>query len=682
MADPNGYFDTGFDGSVLSRLVARKAQDKKGSNSNPNGDKIRRLSSWAKVSAGGLTLSTRNDTFESTYPGDKKPTPTLTKVIIRRSGMETHTVNLSLQVEFEFEVFTKDDFEKYASVFLRLYGATDLSVKWGNVDTYDGKGKINHELPGGLNILPGVWNATEYNSYICKGKAICDGVTGAAERITTTIVESDKVSNANAHAELSYNVRGYISKAIAEGTSRMGADVDNMGPDHGALHPGSIKGGDGGPKPKHICATWDAGWINKSEGSNAKTILGKSSAKDMDLNLYTYIPFDAIVHWMNIILEQREGADMKGILPKVRFQYSRDHYSYIPTALSSGGLFRSANPWKMLWFNGEVGDKGSACYMQTKTGNNGVDFGSKIPRNGSLSPNPVNGTYKAYSSGDKKFDFSKIWLNAHFLQDLLDRVIAGDKSVFLDSAAGKPGWESLSKTANLNAFLQAIFLEIKSCSGGYIDLTAVLEDVNGPTGGIPSPSVIKVYDKKYRILRSAGGSDPWLIESREGDGNLLEFKMIGDLSGADTATLYTYVNGENATGLAQEGMSINPTAFNEKVKALGEVWAKFGRTGINQETITEAQQTLQDVHGTEPYITSGGGNDKYKNTKEVPLYLTADLKMEGIFPIYGGNRFRVTSAPDWFNDNSNLCFRALEVIDQIDKPNDWTTSVSLIMSPL
>ena len=116
---------------------------------------------------------------------------------------------------------------------------------------------------------------------------------------------------------------------------------------------------------------------------------------------------------------------------------AKNQYSYVPSALTNGGLFRSANPWKILWFNGEIGTQGAACYTTDKTDAHGIDFGANIPNaNQANSPNQVNVSYRAYTNGGTKFDITKMWLNVHFIKGLLDRTI---RDSYQNTQSGIPG---------------------------------------------------------------------------------------------------------------------------------------------------------------------------------------------------------------------------------------------------
>ena len=679
------YNERAFDLSVLSRLGVRLSQNKFGSNYNPDGKKIRRLSSWAKVRAGGLTLSTRQDTFETTYPGDdKRPTPTLTRLIIRRTGAEAYKFNLSVQIEFEFEVFTKADFELYSSVFLRHKGADDLVVEFGNVETYDGKGKVLHRLDN-VQIIPGVWNSTEYNSYICKGKGQSKGDNVAEESLNLTIENAKNITNTNAMGEFTYSVKGYLNKAIAESLSNMGESYTNITPGHGILHSGLLSSTAEGASPKHIGLTYDAGFINMSQGGNAKTILDMlgGTKTDIDTNPYQYINYETILHWINRTLEQREFADTKKILPKVRYTTpAKNKFCYVPSALTAGGMFRSANPWKILWFNGEIGTRGAACYAPDKTDAHGIDFGADIPRaNQASTPNQVNSAYRAYSNGDVRFDVTKMWFNVHFIKGLFDRTI---RDSYQNTQSGKPG--NMQYRTGIHDFMNNLFGEIKHVSGGFIDLTYTSNEVESATVGPRAESGgdadVVILDRNWRIFGESG--PPWMLNMRSGDGSTLDFKLLGDLGSLDAAKIYTFSNsGGDKTAMLQQKVSIDTSVYDEKIRSLGVVWNNFGVNGITPNMIAQAASTLKEINALTPYNMTGTtpSSEAAQYSKPDAHFLTADLKMEGIYPLKGGNRFLSDNSPDWFN-NAGLCLRVIEVIDQIEAPGDWTTTAHCIMSSL
>ena len=161
-----------LDGSVKNRLEARKNTHlrMRAGGSDPTGDQKRRLPAWARISIPGSSappIEANLQGYEGRYRAniDNRPRDaSLKSLSIKRVTGKVESFNLTLEIDVEFEVFNFDDFQVFASSYLRREpDRKPLKIEWGNGSTFGGRGQVSHSIEGAM-VIAGGYSNTELNT--------------------------------------------------------------------------------------------------------------------------------------------------------------------------------------------------------------------------------------------------------------------------------------------------------------------------------------------------------------------------------------------------------------------------------------------------------------------------------------------------------------------------------------
>jgi len=142
---------------------------------DPTGNYKKRYPAWARVSInGGPTIETKKVDFIGRYDQNtlRPITPSLKKLTIKRLTASAERLNLTVEVDIEFEVYTYEQFEQYSANYLRRRADWEpITIEWGFLDDYNERAQTSNVLRG-ARILAGGWSITERNTWICTCRAI------------------------------------------------------------------------------------------------------------------------------------------------------------------------------------------------------------------------------------------------------------------------------------------------------------------------------------------------------------------------------------------------------------------------------------------------------------------------------------------------------------------------------
>lgn len=649
------FYDLEIDSNVLQILQARKNNKKK---TGQDGKFVRRLSSYATVERSGTTLKFPGKSFDANYPDpSKRPTPQLKRVEIKRTGaiLNQHEA-YTLTGTITYECYTRDDYERLAEVFLR--GDQDgppTIIKWGNVESYDGRGKVEHKLEARATI-PGSFSYTAKNTYLCTFSIVAPGPTVLAFYLSTKTNKEGEVTLSNEQADRSLQIKDYFQKLGVLALSGTGESPNKNPPRMGTIL-----------DMEEPLITFPTDFIRSKAENNLidEFFLGNASLSVK--NRYIYVGFNSILKWLNEGgIKNKEDDTPKG-LKGMKIKFSDDTYSYIPKELTRDGLFRSTQPGKVLWFNGLAGEKSAANYIDSvsrgKPTQKGIDFGSlkdvEIPNFACVN-------FKAYTNGQTKFDWKNLFFNLDFLNYLYLKCMNPEMEPNKISDLG----HETRNDVTIELFIKTLFKELVTISGGYIDLTLTMSNK------VEDLDNMYIIDKYYRERRAREETDPWMFDPINNDGNLFDIQMNGSLP--KDKVYYLFSKGKNTKTAAL--INNNETEIDDrKIFELEEAYNQMAIQEFNETSRSNAISRLKEIFDIETNIVN---SDRNKSRVESPFYITAEVTMEGVYPWGPGNRINFTSAPAYLREGKNgLCFRVINITDVIEAPNVWTTTLGAVITP-
>lgn len=653
-----------FDETVLSALNARlerHVRAKEGPPSDFKGMHGRRLAAWCYIThPTGPPLTMTNAGFQNRYrPGDRRPQPpSLTNVSIHRVTTTAEKINLTVEVNVEFECYTLEQFFEYSHYYLRRPPTAEpLTVIFGNVEPSDGRGTGPHQLKG--TVVIGGSYTQEGAIWKCKFKAITPGsavsqidMMQVGDKIPPNltfkamrILQSSSPENVvHLHEYILYHLQQngqVLTEDVTDGTEVSISTPGYTNP-IGKIYK-SFKG-DNVPGGKRRAA-WHLFWGNDEN-------LG------IDTGANEYVSLKYIVDLINdtvlkCVNEKEPGYDL-------RIELKDDVYSYVPSY-----LFKSANPIEVLFLDG-------------KTAGTYLSKGSK-------------GTGKDFEEGGKYFGKCKRGGRVYFSKTLLNRrtVIAPligalkqyqeeVKQARRDDKSSDLG-DIKPRLVSIGTFFNEIFQAIARASGYYVNLTFTLDKKSYEDD--KTTHILKIVDANTVYQKVP----PYVLRPITGDGSSLSITVNGEL-GNNLVSLAmlegTGPGSMTAAATAKEQSEIEANLQNSRWAAYKKlkhtsvkdeppgVYAKIANSNFSPAACTDASAVLADYKRL--VIPTAWEQDEGW-TEYFDIKLSAEI--EGVFPLIVGNRITAEGLPPFHTVEKKMCFVILDVTDTIKAPGEWTTQI-------
>lgn len=649
-----------FDGSTLGRLGARKELHRRmvAGGIDPTGDQKRRLDAWAKVSvAGGPTLAMNMEGYEGRYLTgvDNKPIPSLLKVSITRVTGYAPKINLTVEVEVDFEVYSHSQFEYYARHYLRRHpDKAPVTIQFGNVQSFDGRGRVSHTLTG-ARIIAGTYSTSDLNVYQCKFKAIAPATAIKdldmfSHRPLEFVFPGQKFiyGNLSTKREGVGNIIKKIIYDLQEGgdkrTSNFPDGHEPVSPDFGIVgkiyHPfkGSPIGGSG-----------VGGFVRRLFND-------ESSGEETDA--IEYVSLEYMVKLINkVIVDYAKEKSAQQIPFEIKF--SDSPYSFLPTTYL--GHFRSGNPIGVLFLG--LGDSGNY-----EIGGKGKNF------------QIGGGSFNSCVQG-RKMDHRKILLSRRLV---IAPLIEAIQKFEEDRKKGRDSiqlTEISDQTLSLESFFNTMFQAISRASGHFVSLSfSVPKDIYGADGATKMAQM-EIIDSQY-VENPA--NQVYEFDPLNGDGNTLQLNIVGKLP-SDLVALslvHSVGMGSKTSAIHSEDQSDPTDVMGElilKLTSLEEdfgVFAKMADDQFDSASVQEACSAYVELNKIIP-LTDGSGAGGFTEYFDIEIQAT----MEGVFPIITGNLFTASNLPSFAKLGNKIAFVALDIEDVISSPNEWNTNVRCRMTP-
>lgn len=656
-----------FDGSVLSRLQSRNGIHDKMRNGgiDAKGNQARRLSSWATVSVeGGPSISTTQAGFEERYrKSDRRPQPpSLSRIVIRRATGTAEKINLSVEIEVEFEVYTYEDFLSYSTVYLRRSpDRKPLTIKWGNVDSYEGRGKGSHTITGIL-VIGGGFRRVEgrQNVYRCFFRAIAPGesilqLDSFQLGDTLPFSPGDKFKYSRVLFTGTEGVTS-IPEQIMFDLQSSGQDLtksfsDGYEPTSRSVIPGTPMGKiyqpfDGSPAGDASVVGWFSRTFN----------VGQEESTGQDSDAVEYISLEYLVELVNLTIVKAASKRTSNQF-NLKIKFADLHYSYFPA------LYKSGNPLNVLLLGG-----GGGVYKSSDFPSRGKDF-------------EESGGYFTSCKQGSKVDHKKILISRRAAINSLIQAMSEYKDEKKDARKDSK-YADVSdvkqRALSVETLFNDIFQIIARATGYYVNLSFAYPKSVGQDK--TSGQSIEIIDGSY----VTGQTQIWKVRPITGDGNSLRVdldgKMPSDLvalsfipgSGAGSQTSLEYSeDGAGRTAIENQKGILNSKLTHRSTNDVpAGVYAKIADSSFGEAEMQAACAALADYRNLEK-PTGWGGGTGFTEFFDINLSVT----MEGVFPLIIGNRITSEGLPAFATTSKGWSFVVLEVVDTIEAPNNWTTEV-------
>jgi hypothetical protein len=663
-----------LDGSVRSRLEARKQTHlrMRGGGSDPTGDQKRRLPAWARITIPGTDappIEANLQGYEGRYRAgsDNRPRDaSLKSLSIQRVTGKAETFNLTLEINVEFEVFNFDDFEVFASAYLRRSPERKpIKIEWGNGSTFGGRGQVSHSIEGAL-LISGGYSNTELNTYVCRFNAI-----GPAQAVSNLDVLSCDLMHLFKNQRFIYGegavfsaterVSNLINKIVYDLQQGGKTRTDDVDQGTEPISPGMNNG-----KPVgKIYKKFQEGGIfniknafdNMTNRSEEKTGVGS--------DMHEYISLEYIVDLINKTIVKVTNTKCNDKL-SYEIVFDEKPYSYVPTK-KLGNKFRSADPVSVLFLDGS----NSGNYK-----NNWIS-GKNFEIGGSYFSDCVN-------VSDQTINHKKILISrkivATYLSDKLEKV---NESREDSKRVKRDRIDRINDvTLSIAEFFQFIFARISRSSGNYVNLAFVFPDItknkNEEMHKIIITDVFGVSEPKPEYFEL----DPFT-----GDGNCLSLVVEGKTPSdmVDLAIIAGVGEGSGTAARLSEEQDYQQSVqdeYNTIVKKLTStdedfgVFAQMAKKDFSEDTIGDACSTLAEFKKIDNALCVVLDDMPKPFTFTEYFALEMKVEMEGVFPIIAGNVFTSTNLPKFAKPSNGMAFVALDIEDKIEAPGVWTTYIS------
>jgi hypothetical protein len=670
-------FIQNFDEATLGVLNARKSfhLNMRAGGIDTTGNHKRRLPAWARISVPGSDapdIVMTKDGYTGRYRAsiDNRPSrASLRSISLQRVTGQAPKLNLTLEINIEFEVYTYDAFEEYAKHYLRRDPERNLlTVEWGNGDSFDGRGIVYNKIEGAA-VVSGGYTNTDQNTYDCKIFAI-----GPAQAIVDIDIMSCDVAPYFPGQKFFYGadflgskepVTSLVTKMIYDlqkgGQSRTENFADGEEPISNGMNNGNPVG--------KVYEKFEGSYLsrlfeNMTNRSDERSGLGSDA--------HEFVSLEYIVDLINkTVLESVTDKCGRVYGFEIGFQPNDLHYSYAPTS-ELGGNFRSADPVGVLF----IGGPASGVYKNNS--GDGKDF-------------QVGGTYFNDCVVEGKVNHKKILISRQIVAtkmfEIAHQINEAKEKEQKDSKTGTSRLSDINYP--LQDFFDFLFKRISAASGNFINLSLRAEDYTKERLEKSDVYRLIIYDAlvktktpsyfEFDPLKGDGTSFSVVIDGKLPENKTLQIALLpGTGEGSGTSGLLS--QDEKAVKELQkkvDELKIKLTSTDEEKG----VYARMAKKNFSEDTINDAVSSLsefkKDLNALK--ILTKTPSSGFSFTEYFDLEMKVET--EGIFPVIAGNVITSTNLPSFARPENNIGFAVMNVEDKIEAPGIWTTSISARATP-
>lgn len=680
-----------FNGDVKNALAARKGLHTimKNGGVSTTGNYSKRLPAWARIEImddpTAPTIEMNRAGFVGKYNQShgRPKGPSLRSLNIRRVTGYAEKMNLTLEIEVEFELFNFEDFELYARYYLRRHpDRKPLRISWGHGDSFGGRGLISNSIEGAM-VLGGGFSNSELNTYICKfmaigpANAICELDLFGVKDFQSIFKGNKFVTQRNSN-DGGYKVTNIIQKIMHDLQWEQNSELTTTSKKQDGFEPTLNSTGGISPNPTKVGKIFKA--FDGSKAPNRLDRFFNSNAAQeqtgIESDAHEYVSLEYIVWLINsTVLKTVNDKCGNQLKFKIEFMEAGKHYSAIPKDL---GHFRSANPVDVLFLD-----------KQKKSGNYTVVDDASVGKDFTVTPNGgVSYFADCVDISEGKLNHKKILIERRTviapIIDVLRIKNEDEKDSKKESVRNERGTDNILRLKN---FFDGLFEKINRASGGYVNLSLVNYDATNSD---------RNKLQRLRIMDThAVTNEPApliLLDPVKGDGSSFRVSIDGKLPDNLVALSLTPGLGEGSNVNAkysEDSVRLSDlTAQSDELRLKltsqdisDGCYAKLASDSFSDAAVQDCVSTLSEYRKVKAAIKFLTGQ-KYEQFDFVEYFdVFMNIEMEGVYPVIAGNVFSSTNLPSFARPDNKIGFVALDIEDKIEAPGIWTTSIQARMCP-
>lgn len=622
-----------------------------------------RNTAFCTIKKQGITISTREDTFEQTYnKSTLKPKPNLIRAEIERIGNDASLVNLSMRIRGTIEVYSLSDFLTYSEIFCINDPKNKLTITIGYTAPFD---NCPSYTVSGCYIAYGTWQTTNENYYQLSFEAIGPGevfstldigLSGLWERNDLKYKNNKSFSNGVEEG----NVSGYYELMLFD-AQKSGAfltdtiaDGDIIGYDQKNPYDKSVQFGIPflnfiNPRKNDIIV------YQPIEGTvlnpDPEDIPSAQTKTDEYFTLQYIV--DRIVNEFALYPFSRNQTVEKSQV--------KDVYVGFPIkprcSTLAGNVVRSCDPKKLLILGGGAGN-----YTNKNNRAEGKNY-----ENVKGYFNGVKSHYGTY------IDYRKILLHRNTIYDAI-------KANMHNTRKGDPGTNINNHFIDeayirIDRFLKNLFTVISQCTGGFIQLDLVQDDGDQDSDNLTEHRVLRIVPSTFVEEKF----DIWKFNTLNGDGSTRELQISAELPSTDLhASLVKTIFNTSRTahavseGNCDDGFSAGQQALeNIANKLLNNYYNDLmPKTKYSEETCDAARNLLATC------LRAQTTESLRKNNQYLWL-MKMNVKMDGVGGWRIGHHINSNTVPKSFTTERNIAFVVTRVHHVVEN-QDWQTELESI----
>jgi hypothetical protein len=648
--------------SVKNVLGRRLSLYVKGNTSDYYKPKTRNTA-YCTITKNGITVSTREDTFEETYnPRSLKPRPNLLRAEIERIGHDASLVNLSMRIRGTIEVYSLSDFLKYSEVFCINDPKNQLSITMAYAAPFDGCPSYK---VSGCYIAYGTWQTTNENYYQLSFEAIGPGEVFSSVDIGFSGIWDDaklyyKHNKTFDKKVVESQVNGYYELMLYD-AQKSGADLtDNIS--DGTIVPYVRKKPYEGNVSNGIKYLNFRGVLTKSDIIVYQPIEGTSLSADPDQiptaqtttdEFFTlqYV-VDRLINEFCLYPLYNKYTDLDSGIRDVYVGFA-EKPRCSTVSLCSPTVVRSCDPRKIL-----ILGNGAGNYKDRENQITGKDYEKGIDLEG------IKSHYGDY------IDFRKILIHRNTIWEAINstmhtvekpRAGVNSKDHFI-----------LEEYLRVTEFFKNLFTTISNCTGGFVQLGLIVDDGTNDKDDLTKHKILKIVPTTFVDT----GLDIWKFNTLKGDGSTRELSITAELPSTDlhASLVKNIFNNSRVTNAIRSDTNDGLSTYDLEELAsriLDEYYNKLmPRTKYSDETCDAARNLLLNINKGRP-------TSSLVNNNQYLWLMKMNVKMDGVGGWRIGHHINSNTVPNSFTTERDIAFIVTRVHHVIEG-QDWQTELESI----
>lgn len=645
--------------SVKNVLGSRLNLYAKGNTSDYYKPKTRNTA-YCTITKNGITVSTREDTFEETYnPRSLKPRPNLLRAEIERIGHDASLVNLSMRIRGTIEVYSLSDFLKYSEVFCINDPKNQLSITMAYAAPFDGCPSYK---VSGCYIAYGTWQTTNENYYQLSFEAIGPGEVFSSVDIGFSGIWDNaklyyKHNKTFDNKVVESQVNGYYELMLYD-AQKSGATLTDDIPD-GTIVPYVRKKPYEGKVSNGIAYLNFRGQLTKSDIIVYQPVEGAALSADPDQIPTAQTTTDEFFTLQYVVDRLINEFCLYPLYDKYTDSDSgiRDVYvgfSDKPRcSIIFNAVVRSCDPRKIL-----ILGNGAGNYKDAETKVTGKDYEKGIALDG------IKSHYGNY------IDFRKILIHRNTIWEAINstmhtvekpRAGVNSKDHFI-----------LEEYLRVTEFFKNLFTTISNCTGGFVQLGLIVDDGTNDKDDLTKHKILKIVPTTFVDT----GLDIWKFNTLNGDGSTRELSITAELPSTDlhASLVKNIFNNSRVTNAIRsdtnDGLSLSDLEELAD-RLLDEYYNKLmPRTKYSDETCDAARNILLNIN-------KGRSTSSLVNNNQYLWLMKMNVKMDGVGGWRIGHHINSNTVPNSFTTERNIAFVVTRVHHVIEG-QDWQTELESI----